>query len=386
VQSSKLTNTEFAEKHRLRTGTRLGYLSIAINLFLFIIKLILGSISNSISIISDAFHTLTDTITSILVVFSFKISAKPSDPEHPFGHGRVEQITAIVMATLLGVTAFELLKTSIDRLFTPSKIEASFTIAAIMFATVLIKEGLAHYTKKYAEELKSDTLSADAWHHRSDAISTLIVIASIIIARFGYFFFDTIAGILIALYILYTAYIIVKKPIDHILGTPTPTDITLKIKNIGASIEQVLNLHDIIYHDYGAIKLVSLHIEVDENMPLNQAHQVAENVTHLIKENLEMYATVHVDPMSPKTEIHNEIENLIAKFCKSHDLCHSFHEVRFNDNEAEVNIFFELQINKQVSGKTQKALKQNLTENLKSSYPQIKQVKIEIDPLFLLET
>ena len=329
-----LKKSESAENYRILTGTRLGYLSIFINLFLFAIKLFLGTITNSISIISDAFHTLSDTITSLLVVVSFKISSKPSDTEHPFGHGRAEQITAIVMATLLGVTAFELLKSSVDRLFRPSTIDASYTIAVIMFATVLIKEWLARFTQKYSKKLNSDTLSADAWHHRSDAISTLIVIVSIILARFGYLFFDAIVGILIAFYILYTAYIIVKKPIDHILGTPTPADITLKIKNIGAAIEQVLDLHDIIYHDYGAIKLVSLHIEVDENMPLNQAHHVAEKVTLEIRKNLNMYATVHVDPMSAKTEIHKEIEKLIAKFCQSHDLCHSFHEVRFENNEA----------------------------------------------------
>ena len=332
-----MADSNKTENYRLKTGTRLGYTSIFINLFLFVLKLVLGLASKSISIISDAFHTLSDTITSLLVVISFKISAKPSDPEHPFGHGRAEQITAIVMATLLGVTAYELVKSSVNRLLDPSEVNATFTIAAIMLATVFVKEGLARFTFKYSKELNSDTLSADAWHHRSDAISTILVVISIIFARFGFFFMDGLVGILVGFYILYTAYIIVKKPIDHIMGTPTPPGITGDIKKIGKTVNEINDLHDIIYHDYGSIRLVSLHIEVDENMTLQQAHCIAEEMTVKIKNELNLFATVHVDPMSPKTEMHRKIENLVSGYCREHDLCHAFHELRLK-GEKEVEI------------------------------------------------
>lgn len=373
-------------KGRMEIGTRLGYYSIALNVAIFVVKLILGLTSGSISIISDAFHTLSDCITSILVVISFRISAKPSDPEHPFGHGRAEQISAIVIATLLGVTAFELGKSSFARLLQPVDFEASYLIAAILLVTVLAKEGLARYTEKYSKELDSDALTADAWHHRSDAISTLLVVASVIAAKFGFVYLDPIAGLLIALYILYTAYIIVKKPVDSIMGTPTPGEITYKIKKIGAEIDHIDAVHDIIYHDYGAVQVVSLHIEVDENLTLHQAHHIAEEITRAIQRELGIFATVHVDPMSPKTELHLKIEKIINRFCKSHDLCHSFHELRLEDEEAEIRILFDLQINKEVSGKTKKALKREITDLLIKEVPQIKNVKIDIDPLFLLET
>ena len=372
-------------KEKSRIGTRLGYLSVGVNLLLFAVKLVLGILSNSVSILSDAFHTLSDILTSALVIVSFKISSKPSDLEHPFGHGRAEQIAAIVMATLLGVTAFELAKTSLGRLFDPAPIQASWWVAAVMLVTVFIKEWLARFTSRYSIRFGSDTLAGDAWHHRTDAISTLLVVAAIVLARYGITFMDGIVGILIGFYILYVAYGIVKRPVDLIMGQRTPPEVIFQIKKIGDEIPQIREVHDIIYHNYGNHQLVSLHIEVDEDMTLSEAHRVSEEMTTRIRDELGLHPTVHVDPMAKKTELHTLVERAIAEICKEHHLCESFHELRVSDSEAEIIILFDLQVNKEMSGKAQRELKRHITTLLKEQFPQIKHIRIEIDPLFVLE-
>jgi len=379
-----MKNTE--QENRTRIGIRLGYLSAGINFVLFILKLFLGFMSHSLAIISDAFHTLSDILTSFLVVFSFKISAKPSDPEHPFGHGRAEQITAIVMATLLGVTALELAKAGIERILHPAPIAATWIIAGLMTVTVIIKEWMAQYTQKYSARLDSGTLKADAWHHHSDAITTILVIIAVILAKYGVGLLDGIMGIIIGFYILYVAYKIVKKPIDQIMGEPTPPGLTGDIKNLAASMAEIRDIHDIIYHNYGTIRLVSLHIEVDENMTLSKAHQVAEVLTDKLQKELDLYATVHVDPMSEKTSLHYEIEKKVAEFCVADKLCHSFHELRIVHDKKTIAIHFDLQIKEEVSDTTKDELKRQIVKTLKEQFPQIEQVEITIDPLFALET
>lgn len=374
------------QKNKTRIGVRLGYLSVGINFLLFVLKLILGLFSHSLAIISDAFHTLSDILTSLLVVISFKISAKPSDPEHPFGHGRAEQITAIVMATLLGVTAIELAKAGVNRFLHPAPITATWLIAGLMAVTVIIKEWMAQYTQKYSTQLNSGTLKADAWHHHSDAITTILVVVAVILAKYGLGFFDGIMGVLIGIYILYVAFKIVKKPIDQIMGEPTPPKLTEDIKILAAGISAIRDIHDIIFHNYGNIRLVSLHIEVDENMTLSNAHQVAEELTEKLESKLDLYATVHVDPMSAKTSFHHEIENKISEFCSMNALCHSFHELRIVNVKNSVEIHFDLQINKQVSEQTRDELTGQISAMLRANFPQITLVKITIDPLFALET
>ncbi|NOY60934.1 MAG: cation transporter [Calditrichaeota bacterium] len=375
-----------SQKNKTRIGIRLGYMSVSINFLLFMLKLFLGFMSHSLAIISDAFHTLSDILTSFLVIISFKVSAKPSDPEHPFGHGRAEQITSIVMATLLGVTAVELAKVGIGRILHPAPIAATWLIAGLMAITVIIKEWMARYTQKYSARLDSGTLNADAWHHHSDAITTILVIIAIILARYGISLFDGIVGILIGFYILYIAYKIVKKPIDQIMGEPTPPGLTGDIKNLAAGVPEIRNIHDIIFHNYGNIRLVSLHIEVDENMALSKAHQIAEVLTGKLQKELDLYATVHVDPMSKKTSLHYEIEKKVAKFCVADNLCHSFHELRIVHDKKAVAIHFDLQIKREVSDTTKDELKGQITKSLKEQFPQIEKVEITIDPLFALET
>ncbi len=374
------------QENKTRIGIRLGYLSVGINFVLFVLKLFLGLISHSLAIISDAFHTLSDILTSFLVVISFRISAKPSDPEHPFGHGRAEQITAIIMATLLGVTAIELARAGIERILHPAPIAATWLIAGLMGVTVLIKIWMAQYTIKYSTRLDSGTLKADAWHHHSDAITTILVIVAIILAKYGLYLFDGIMGILIGFYILYVAYKIVKKPIDQIMGEPTPPELTEDIKIIAAGISEIRDIHDIIFHNYGNIRLVSLHIEVDENMTLSKAHQVAEELTEKLERKLDLYATVHVDPMSAKTSFYHEIETKVTEFCDLNELCHSFHELRIMHEKETVEIQFDLQINNQVSEKMKDELKGQISGMLREYFPQIIKVKITIDPLFALET
>jgi len=280
---------------------RYGYLeagvSIFINLILSILKFFLGIVSNSIALLADAFHTFSDLITSTIVWIGFKASRRPADKKHPFGHGRIEFISTLIMGVLLVIAGINFLKESFLRIIKPQKVEGGIGIIIFLIFSSYIKEELAIFAEDLGKRIKGDSLLADAWHHRTDAIASLLIIISIIASRFGYFIVDALLGLIISIFIVYMGGKFVYDSSSRLIGHAPSKEIINKIQREAYRIKGVRNVHDIEIHEYGEELRVSLHIGVKAKMNVDSAHQIADAVEKRLKESLGISAVVHVDPL-----------------------------------------------------------------------------------------
>lgn len=374
----EIGSTEF----RSRISSLEGWTSIVVNLFLFVLKLFLGLISSSISLIGDAFHTLSDTSTSIVILFSSKIAKKPSDMEHPFGHQRAEAISTIVIATLLFITGIEIGKSAIERIFHPSSFRSNWWIMGIIFLTIIIKELLAQFAKHLGAIAHSTALKADSWHHRSDAITTLLVLITFILGKFNIFYFDGYVGVALALFIMYSGYAVSKEAVNHLLGSAPNKEFIQRVKQLAQEIPNVSNVHDIILHQYGENKILSMHIEVPTNLSLLNAHQIAEEVELKIENELKTHTTVHYEPKQLYDKNTDSIRKIIEIEIDRDEHLESYHALYTKGSQYQRNVFFDLVVRKGTTEVEIETIRQNLITALKDSSKHINDVFIKIEALY----
>ena len=284
---------------RARYGTLEAVVSIIVNLILFVVKMVLGLMINSVSLIADAVHTFSDFGTSIIILVGFRIAKKPGDREHPFGHGRAEPIAGLIVAIILIVAGVELLQSSVVRIMHPQIKAAriSWFLAVILAVTIVIKELVARFARELGWMIQSKTLEADFWHHRSDAFSTLLVLVAMACAHLNFMYVDGIAGVGVAMIVMYSGYAVAHSVISPLLGEKPSREMLSQIEDIARSPEDVLGVHDVIVHRYGQAKFISLHIEVDNCRSAIELHNLSEQVEELIENKLGGSVVVHIDPL-----------------------------------------------------------------------------------------
>ncbi|MGC8971964.1 MAG: cation diffusion facilitator family transporter [bacterium] len=293
--------------HRLNSRRDFGYLeawvSIVGNIFLFLVKFFAGLSLNSISLIADAFHSLSDVLTSIVVLLGFKLGSKPADEDHPFGHGRIEQIATLVIALMLLIVAYDLGKSSIERIMNPVKIGSNIAVIIFMIISAGFKEWMARFSIYLGEKINSEALIADAWHHRSDAVASLLVGLGLIFVRFNFFYIDGILGLVVVILLGIVGVELIKSSVDFLLGKAPDRDLLNRIRDITLSVPGVLDLHDILVHDYQSSKVISLHIEVEDSLSAKEAHRIALEVQDRIKRKLKgADISVHIDPKGERED------------------------------------------------------------------------------------
>ncbi|NIM14115.1 MAG: cation diffusion facilitator family transporter [Candidatus Aminicenantes bacterium] len=274
-----------------------GWLSIFINILLFGIKYWAGIVTKSVAIIADAWHTLSDSLSSIVVLIGVRTTTKPADRKHPFGHGRAELVASVIIGVILGVVAFNFLVESISRLSKHQS--ASFgTLAVVVVAvSVLLKEGIAQFSFWAARKTKSLVLKADGWHHRSDAITSLLILIGIFLGKY-FWWIDGVLGIIVAFFILYAAYGILKDATNPLLGERPDEELVTRVKEISERFApSTIEAHHLHLHRYGEHRELTFHIYLDGAMSLDDAHTIATSIENAIREELEIEATIHVDPL-----------------------------------------------------------------------------------------
>ena len=282
--------------NREKLAYKQGIISIIVNILLFIIKYWAGVASGSIALIADAWHTLSDSISSLIVIISVKLSSKKADKEHPFGHGRWEQIAAIFIAFLLALIAFDFFKDSIERFGTKESANFGTIAVVVTIISIIFKEALARYALYVGKKTQNTAIKADAWHHRTDALSSVVILIGILLKDY-FWWIDSLLGLIISLMLFYVAFEIVKEAIDKLLGEEPSEELILKVKKIVQNIENKdLNPHHFHIHNYGKHKELTFHIFLDKTMNIEQAHRIASNLEQKIKENLEIESTIHIDP------------------------------------------------------------------------------------------
>ena len=373
-------NQVSARIYRSAIGKWQGWVSVLVNGILFVIKLIIGIAVGSVSIIADAIHTLSDVISSGIVIWGFHEAEKPADPEHPYGHGRIEHIATLIIAVLLIVAGIEFIRTSVGRIINPAPISPSWTMVIIIFVTIFLKEIIARYAQFLSQKISSGTLKADAWHHRADAISSLLVVIAMIAGKYGYYSIDGWAGLGVALFVIWTGSVIAKEAIDEIIGTP-PSDAMIEdVKQIVSIVEGVLGVHDITIHSYGAEHFASIHIEIDENKSSAQAHDISEEIEQTLYHKLGIEPTIHIDPISVNNPMIKKVKRFLEQNWSVNNQIKSWHDIRIVDTEKHHVILFGINTGAGMTKSENVQICQKLSDSVKKEFQGF-EVDVKASPL-----
>ena len=359
---------ESSKTYRNQIGIFQGWVSTAVNTLLFIFKLFVGIITGAVSLIADAVHTLSDVVTSLIVIWGFKQSKKPADIGHPYGHGRAEYIATLIISVLLCVAGIEFIETAIDRIKNPILIISDWWIIAILGLTVVIKEITARYAKFLSSKIASGLLHADAWHHRTDALSSILVLIALIAGNFGYSSIDGWAGLFVALILIYTGFDIARDSVDDLIGKPPDVAELDTIRDIALSVPGALGVHDISVHSYGLDKFVSIHAEINAKKTAAEAHDISEEIERKLGKAMGVEPTVHLDPVNPDDPMVKEVKYFLDEKNIDDDRISGVHDIRIVNTENHHVILFGMNVRLGLSQKQIIACKEELNRLLKEKF------------------
>jgi cation diffusion facilitator family transporter len=287
------------EQVRLSYGTLTSAAGMCCNIFLFLLKAAIGMMIHSISIISDGFNNLSDCLSCLITMFGYRLSAKPADKEHPFGHGRLEYVVSFIVAIIIFIFGYQLLKTSIDKIMNPEEVTLNPILVIILAASILIKVWMAFFYKTIGDRISNMAIQAASQDSRNDVLATSISLVAILLSGVTKSIpFDGIAGVILALFVFYSGYGISKEIINQLLGAPASAEMTEAIRNQMLSHPEIVGVHDMIIHDYGpGVQIGSAHAEVDAKMDFLAAHDVIDEAEREIEEKLHVMMTIHLDPI-----------------------------------------------------------------------------------------
>ena len=371
---------ESAKMYRTKIGVFQGWISVLVNSILFIFKLVIGVMVGAVSVIADAVHTLSDVVSSIVVIWGFKQAEKPADVEHPYGHGRAEYIATLIIAILLCVAGIEFIEASIDRIQNPEQVVAEWWMILILMVTIIMKEITARYAEFLSKKIASGTLHADAWHHRIDALSSLLVVGALIAGKYGYSSSDGWAGLGVALFLIYTGFIIAKDAVDDLIGKPPTSEEVEVIRQIVMSVDGVLGAHDIIIHSYGHDKFASVHVEIDADETTAVAHDISEEVEDKLEKAIGVEPTVHLDPVHPNDPLVQEVNKVLSLLRESDGRITDIHDVRIVNTENHQVILFGINIQVGINQKEIVSCTLNLENRLKEKFKNY-EINIKVSPL-----
>ncbi|MCF6359717.1 MAG: cation diffusion facilitator family transporter [Cyclobacteriaceae bacterium] len=284
-------------RHQTKEVYTQGIISIIGNTLLFVLKYYAGVASGSIALITDAWHTLSDSLSSLVIIIGTKISTKPADAEHPFGHGRIQLVSALILGILLSTIGFSFLSTAIYKLIDNEVAQFGILAIGVTVTSILIKEALAQYSFYLARKTGQAVLRADGWHHRSDAISSVILLVGILIGR-QWWWADGVLGILMAFFIFKASYEILKEAITPLLGEPPTHTVMTQVAEICTEVtKQEVFPHHFHFHNYGYHKELTFHIALKGSLSLKESHHLADLIEAKIREELNIEATIHIDPL-----------------------------------------------------------------------------------------
>ena len=328
---------------RAKYGMLSSITGIVVNILLSAVKLIIGIFANSISIISDALNNVTDAGSSIVTMIGFKVSQKKIDKDHPWGHGRMEYITAFIVDILIVLVGVELFKSSFDKIMHPELPDISTITIVILVIAVLTKLWLFIFYNKIAKTIDSTAIKGNAYDSISDSISTFVVLLSAIVAKIFGISIDGYASILVAIFILFTGFKALKETIDLLLGMKPDTEFVEKLEAFTKKYEMISGIHDIMVHDYGpGRKIVSFHAEVPANCDICKAHDVIDQMEQDIYDEFNCITTIHMDPIVTDDEEINEMRKKTEEIVKEINPEFSIHDFRMTDGGDRINLIFDL--------------------------------------------
>ena len=316
---------------------------IIVNVLLSIFKIIIGLITNSMSIISDGLNNVSDAGSSIVTMVGFKMSQKKVDSDHPWGHGRMEYITAFIVDILIILVGFELFQSSIDKIVHPELPNISNITIILLVVAILAKLWLFLFNRKIAKTINSAAIKGTAYDSISDSIATTAVLISAFIAKFAKISIDGYVSLLVSIFILITGFKAIKEIIDLLLGQKPDPDFVKEIENFAKKYEIIHGIHDIMVHDYGpGRKIVSFHAEIPANSDICKAHDIIDQMEQDIFDEFGCITTIHMDPIIVDNDEINNMRAETEKIVKSVNEKFSIHDFRMTDGGERVNLIFDL--------------------------------------------
>ena len=341
-----IKNSEQTEDISVREsfGRLSGVITIIFNLFLFGFKLLAGVISGSISITADALNNLSDMGSSLVVLFGFHLAAKPADPDHPYGHGRIEYISAFIVSGLILLVGFELLKSSVTKIIHPEAITFTALSVVILAASILAKLVLYFFNNALAKKISSKALKATAQDSLNDALTTLAILVSVIVMMAAKINIDAYIGLAMSVFILYSGIKTAKETLDPLLGEPLDKETAQAIENEIMSFDGFLGIHDLVPHNYGPGRcFASVHVEVPANTDIIKCHEQIDLCEKLVAEKLGITLTIHMDPVETDNEKLNVAkEKMLTELVKL-DPRLNLHDFRMTPKtDKQTNLIFDV--------------------------------------------
>lgn len=318
---------------------------IFFNLLLFGFKLLAGLLSGSIAIMADAFNNLSDAVSSVITLLGFQLAGQKADSEHPFGHGRFEYISGLFVAILIVFMAFELIKSSLQKIFHPETLDYSILIVIILLASILVKGYMAYYNRSVGKMIDSAAMLATSIDSFSDMLSTSVVLLSTILSHYTTLILDGWCGILVGLFILYSGLKAAWETISPLLGQAPDPEFVQKVKDIVLSQEEILDVHDLIVHNYGPGRSqVTLHAEVSAQNNLVSIHEKIDSVEHRLKRELGCDAVIHMDPVEEQSSLSGTLKTKARSILHEMDPALALHDFHLINDPKDPQIHFDLVI------------------------------------------
>lgn len=338
-----IKDTEDKSKLREAYGMLCGIVGVCFNILLFVGKFLAGTFSNSIAITADAFNNLSDAGSSVVTLLGFKLAGAKPDTEHPFGHGRIEYISGLVVAAAILLMGYELIRDSIGKILHPEETEFTVLVAVILIASILVKLYMAYYNRSVGKKLDSTAMKAVATDSLSDMVATTVVLFASVFTHFTGIKIDGYCGLVVGFLVGYAGFDAARETLNPLLGQPPAKEFVEKIDEIVMSHPEVCGMHDLIVHDYGpGRQMISLHAEVPAEGNIMELHDVIDNIETELRRELGCEATIHMDPIVTSDEHVSETKAAMVSLIKAIDEELSIHDFRMVTGESHTNLIFDV--------------------------------------------
>ena len=352
---------------RGKYGTLAGIVGILCNVLLFAGKLVIGTISGSVSIRADAVNNLSDASSNIVTLVAFRLARKPEDAEHPYGHARIEYLSGLAVAAMILLIGVELAKESIGKILHPEPVAFSWALVTVLVMSILIKLWMAVFNSSLGKKIKSTSLAATAADSRNDVITTGAVLLAAIVAKLTGLELDGYVGLLVAAFILWSGIGIAKDTISPLLGAPADPELTHLVKyEIQNYDPRILGVHDLMVHDYGPGQtFASIHVEVDRNEDVLEIHEMIDEAERMMLERHRIHLTIHYDPVVTDDAQLQMIRQRVMEILAEINPSLTIHDFRMVEGNEHTNLIFDVVVPDQLRGR-EKEIQQTLEQKLQT--------------------
>ncbi|MBP1755389.1 MAG: putative rane protein [Firmicutes bacterium] len=377
-------NTENANV-RTNYGILSSLVGIACNVILFLTKLFIGMIINSISVMADAFNNLSDAASSIISFIGVKLAGRPADKEHPFGHGRFEYIAALAVAFIILQVGFQLFQGALNKVLHPEELSFNPVLVGILVLSVLLKVWMSMFNRKLGKRINSTVMLATSADSRNDVIVTSATIISTLFVAFTGINIDGYIGLLVSLFVMLSGFNIAKDTLEPLLGQAIEREVYKKITDMVESYEGICGTHDLIIHNYGPTHhMATIHAEVPNNIGFEHAHETIDRIERDVLAKLDIFLVIHMDPIEVNDKTVAEKKEMVLRIVKNLEEKATIHDFRIVSGELQINLIFDLVIPYSYSKEEEQKLLSRVIEEIRTQDSRY-QCIITLDKSFVAE-